>query len=210
MMFARSRHQLIAVALGCMDAEVLRSADCLFAGGTALAMRFGEYRESVDIDFVVAEASAYRRLRETCQQGGFDAPTVPGQRVVVAGPMRIDQYGIRTRLLVAGERVKFEVIREGRIPLDRPGRTDVVMGLATATVTDLVAMKLLANSDRWTDPTVFSRDIIDLAMVQPNRQVMTQAMGMEQPQAVLVHHLRRLAVSLESASLPVGDLMMAA
>jgi hypothetical protein len=120
------------------------------------------------------------------------------------------------------------------------------MGLATATVTDLVAMKLLANSDRWTDPTVFSRDIIDLAMVQPNRQVLTQAiakasvaygesvvrdarsaiawllerdsllrrcrqaMGMEQPQAVLVHHLRRLAVSLESASPPVGDLMMAA
>lgn len=45
-MFARSRHQLIAVALGRMDAESLRSADCPFAGGTALAMRFGEYRES--------------------------------------------------------------------------------------------------------------------------------------------------------------------
>ena len=78
MMFARSRHQLIAVALGCMDAESLRSADCLFAGGTALAMRFGEYRESVDIDFVVAADSSYRRLRETCRQGGFDALTVPG------------------------------------------------------------------------------------------------------------------------------------
>lgn len=57
--------------------------------------------------------------------------------------MRIDQYGIRTRLLVAGTPLKFEIIREGRIPFERPGRTDVVMGLATATVTDLVAMKLL-------------------------------------------------------------------
>jgi hypothetical protein len=65
MMFARSRHQLIAVALGCMDAEGLRSDDCLFAGGTALAMRFGEYRESVDIDFVVAEASAHRSVRHS-------------------------------------------------------------------------------------------------------------------------------------------------
>ena len=235
-MFARSRHQLIAVALGCMDAESLRSADCLFAGGTALAMRFGEYRESVDIDFVVAADSSYRRLRETCKQGGFDALMVPGQRVVVAGPMRIDQYGIRTRLLVAGTPLKFEIIREGRIPLEKPGITDVVMGLATATVTDLVAMKLLANSDRWADPTVFSRDIIDLAMIQPNRQVLTQAiakasvaygegvvrdarsaiawllergavlqrcqqaMGMEQPRAMLVHRLRRLAMSLETVS----------
>ena len=74
------------------------------------------------------------------------------------------------------------------------------MGLATATVTDLVAMKLLANSDRWADPTVFSRDIIDLAMIQPNRQVLTQAMGMEQPRAMLVHRLRRLAMSLETVS----------
>ena len=85
--------------------------------------------------------------------------------------MRIDQYGIRTRLLVGGTPLKFEIIREGRIPLEKPGITDVVMGLAT--VTDLVAMKLLANSDRWADPTVFSRDIIDLAMIQPNRQVLT-------------------------------------
>ena len=148
--------------------------------------------------------------------------------------MRIDQYGIRTRLLVGGTPLKFEIIREGRIPLEKPGRTDVVMGLAT--VTDLVAMKLLANSDRWADPTVFSRDIIDLAMIQPNRQVLTQAiakasvaygesvvrdarsaiawllerdavlqrcqqaMGVEQPRAVLVHRLRRLSLSLETVN----------
>ncbi|MCX6432359.1 MAG: nucleotidyl transferase AbiEii/AbiGii toxin family protein [Actinobacteria bacterium] len=177
MAFTRSHHQVIAAALGCLDADALRAADCLFAGGTALAMRFGEYRESVDIGFVVADAAAYRSLREVCRQDGFDALTLPGQRVVTAGPLRIDQYGIRTRLNVTGVPVTFEIVREGRIALDRPGRADVVVGLATATLPDLVAMKLLANSDRWSDPTVFSRDIIDLAMVRPARPVLARGIA---------------------------------
>lgn len=58
MAFARSHHRLVAMALGCLDAAMLREHRCLFAGGTALALRFGEYRESVDIDFVVSDADA--------------------------------------------------------------------------------------------------------------------------------------------------------
>jgi hypothetical protein len=157
---------------------------------------------------------------------------------VTADPVRIDQYGIRTRLSVTGVPVKFDIFREGRIPLDRPGRADVVLGLATPTLVDLVAMKLLANSDRWPDPTVFSGDIIDVAMVHPTRPVLTraiakasvaygdslvrdarsaiasllerdemldrcrQALRMGQPAAVLVHRLRRLALSLDAVSPP--------
>ena len=102
MSLTRSHHQIIATALGCLDAARLREGECLFAGGTALSLRFGEYRESVDIDFVVADSAAYRRLREECRQNGFPALTVEGQRVVTADPLRIDQYGIRTRLEVAG------------------------------------------------------------------------------------------------------------
>lgn len=90
--------------------------------------------------------------------------------------MRIDQYGIRTRLTVAGVPVKLEIVREGRISLDDPGPADEVLGIATATVGDLVATKPLANSDRWMDPSVFSRDIIDLAMVRPNRTTLATSL----------------------------------
>lgn len=176
MTFTRSHHQVIAAALGCLNAPVLRSFGCLFAGGTALALRFGEYRESVDIDFVVSDADAYRDLREACQQGGAEALMLSGQRVVTAEPFRVDQYGIRTALDVTGVKIKFEIIREGRISLDAPTPEDEVLGLATPTLTDLVAMKMLANSDRWSDPTVFSRDIIDLAMAMPTKQILIGAL----------------------------------
>ena len=176
MTFSRSHHQLIAGVLGCLDATRLRDHGCFFAGGTALALRFGEYRESVDIDFVVSGADAYRDLRSACKRNGLDAIALPGQRAITADGMTMDQYGIRARLALAGTSIKFEIIREARISLDAPRRTDQVLGVTTATLTDQVAMKMLANSDRWADTSVFSRDILDLAMVAPRGPTLASAL----------------------------------
>jgi hypothetical protein len=50
-MFNRPHHQRIAKVLESLDADLLKQHNCLFAGGTAIALRYGEYRESVDMDF---------------------------------------------------------------------------------------------------------------------------------------------------------------
>ena len=39
------------------------------------------------------------------------------------------------------------------------------MGVATLSLIDLAASKLLANSDRWNDDRVFNRDLFDLAVL---------------------------------------------
>jgi hypothetical protein len=38
---------------------LLKQYDYLFAGGTAIALRYGEYRESVDIDFLGSDLASY-------------------------------------------------------------------------------------------------------------------------------------------------------
>jgi hypothetical protein len=91
--------------------------------------------------------------------------------------IRADQYGIRTMISVAGQPIKFEIILEGRIELAAPTAKDVVCGISTLTVLDMVASKLLANSDRWADDGVFSRDLIDLAMMQPRLPLLRQAIA---------------------------------
>lgn len=53
-MFERPHHQRIAQVLRALNAPLLRENQCLFGGGTAIALRYGEYRESVDIDFLVS------------------------------------------------------------------------------------------------------------------------------------------------------------
>ena len=79
--------------------------------------------------------------------------------------IRADQYGIRTQVQMDGRAIKLEIVREARITLETPTPNDTVCGVSTLTSLDLAASKLLANSDRQADDGVFSRDVIDLAMM---------------------------------------------
>lgn len=165
-MYKRDRHNLIATVLVMLDRDLLRDHRAYFGGGTAIAMRFGEYRTSFDIDFMVEDADGFRELRALVKAGGLLALVQPEFRAALgATDARADQYGIRGYFLLGGAELKFEIVREGRIVLDTPGAQDQVAGVASLTETDLVAEKLLANSDRWADSAVFNRDAIDLAFM---------------------------------------------
>lgn len=178
-MFERRHHQLIARVLDALDADLLRRHQCLFAGGTAIALREGEFRESVDIDFVVSNPDAYRALRELLYSQGLTSLfATPGHSLALSHPLRMDQYGLRTRIGMDGQAIKLEIIREARLTLSPPGPDDQVCGIATATRTDLAAMKWLANADRWADDSVFSRDVIDLAHLTLSGEAHQQALHM--------------------------------
>lgn len=175
-LFERAHHRRIASVLEALDAPLLTGNGCLFGGGTAIALRHGEYRESVDIDFLVSDVAGYRTLRQRVTgPSGVAAITRAGAALQQVREVRADQYGIRTILQVDQFAIKFEIVLEARIRLDAPGPDDQVCGVATLTPLDMVASKLLANSDRWADDGVFSRDLIDLAMLQPKGKRLTQA-----------------------------------
>ena len=166
-MFSRPHHQRIAHALQLLNAQLLLENKCVFGGGTLIALMFGEYRESVDIDFLVSDILCYRRLREIVTGSGSIANIFKedATQTIQFGDVRTDQYGIRTSILVAGQPIKFEIVLEGRIELELPNPSDVICGVSTLTKLDMATSKLLANSDRWGDDSVFNRDVIDLAMI---------------------------------------------
>jgi hypothetical protein len=182
-MFERAHHRSIARVLAALDGGLLGEANCLFGGGTAMALRFGEYRESVDMDFLVSDVASYRRLRQllTGEAGFAGLLRTDGEKFRLGREVRADQYGIRTMLLVDEQPIKFEIVLEGRIELERAAATDRVCGIGTLTPLDMATSKLLANSDRWSDDGVFSRDVIDLAMMSPPlpslRQALCKAQG---------------------------------
>lgn len=177
-MFERPHHRRIAAILEALDADVLLASDCLFGGGTAMALRYGEYRESVDIDFLVSDIDGYRSLRQRLTgAAGIGAITRPTHTLVQAREVRADQYGIRTMLQVDGADIKFEIVLEARIDLEEPGPDDRQCAVATLTPLDMATSKLLANSDRWRDDAVMSRDLIDLAMMAPPKALLKQAMA---------------------------------
>jgi hypothetical protein len=177
-LFERAHHRRIATVLESLDAPLLLDHRCLFGGGTAIALRQGEYRESVDVDFLVSDVAGYRELRQRLTgPQGVQAVVREGRVLEAVRELRADQYGLRTLLRVEGMEIKFEVVLEGRIELEPPGADDLVCGVACLTRLDMATTKLLANSDRWADDSVFSRDLIDLAMLQPKGKLLKQALA---------------------------------
>lgn len=178
-MFERPFHQRIAQVLGGLNGPLLKEHSCLFGGGTVIALRFGEYRESVDIDFLLSDMTHYRSLRQLLTgTDGINAILLPGKPLFTQlRDIRADQYGIRTMLAVEGQPIKFEIVLEGRIKFAVPTARDMVCGISTLTILDMATSKLLANSDCWADDGVFSRDLIDLAMMQPKLSLLRQALA---------------------------------
>lgn len=162
-MYSRPHHQRIQAVLESLDVERLLKHQCLFGGGTAIVLAHGEYRESVDIDFIVSSVDGYRELRGLVNAEGITA--LMTRPLPLRREVRIDQYGIRCALDVDGLPIKFEIVFEGRVTLADPLPEQRVNGVWTLTREDQIATKLMANSDRWADSSVWSRDIIDLAML---------------------------------------------
>jgi hypothetical protein len=175
--FRREHHQRIHQVLLALDAPLLRNNHCYFGGGTAIVLRHGEYRESVDIEFLVSDINAYRALRKQLQtQQAVENFFGIGRGPLTGVPeIRGDQYGIRTWLPVATSTIKFEIVFEARISFDEPGPKDLISGICTLSDVDMAASKLLANVDRWSDAGVYSRDVIDLAMLGLSKKDSSQA-----------------------------------
>ncbi len=178
-MFQREHHRRIAHLLEQLDADLLRRHHCLFGGGTAIALRHGEFRESVDLDFLVSDRDGYRELRQMIRREGslkmlwrIDGIPLPEEREPLA-----DQYGIRARVIVDAVAIKFEIVLEGRVALESPGPDDLVSGIACLTLGDMACSKLLANSDRWNDDSTFSRDVLDLANLPVSKELLVGAIA---------------------------------
>ena len=164
-MFRLEHHRRIAGLLEQLNGELLLGHHCLFGGGTAIALRYGEFRQSVDVDLLVSDRQGYRELRQLIRRHNSLQPLWkdPRHPLEESREPLTDQYGIRAGVVVAGVAIKLEIVLEGRICLEPPGPQDAVAGVASLTLSDMICSKLLANSDRWNDDGVFNRDLIDLA-----------------------------------------------
>jgi hypothetical protein len=166
-MFEREQHRNVAALLSALDSQKLSGCKFLFGGGTRIVLELNEYRESHDVDFLCSDPEGYTELRYQASKGGYPALFRPNSGVDLEFPreMRTDQYGIRFPVMIAGDVIRVELIREARIELGaatKPAWSPV----DCLSLPDCYAEKLLANADRWADRQVLSRDLIDLGALR--------------------------------------------
>jgi len=162
-MFRRTHHNAIQKILARLDTLLFEETRTFFGGGTAIVLKLNEYRESLDIDFLCADAAGYRHLRNVVWRKGFQGLFKPDCGVRQIRDTKTDQYGIRNFVELDEARVKFEIVSEARVRLD--GEHDDALGVPILTKTDMFTEKLLANADRVHDASSMARDVIDLTMM---------------------------------------------
>lgn len=162
-MFDRPHHQRILKLLHALDGDFLERSGAFFGGGTAAVLALGEYRESLDVDFVCSSQEGYRALRSAVFSGGGGLGEIAKTPLALRRDVRADQYGVRAVVDIDGVPIKFEIIREARIEVS--GVMNRRLQVPVLHRDDMKAEKLLANADRGYDLSTKSRDIIDLAMM---------------------------------------------
>ena len=144
--------------LASMDSGFLLDCECWFGGRTAIVLKLGEYRKSLNLDFLCASREGYRKLREGFFEHGIRAAFPEPVRML--REVRADTYGIRMIVELHGQPVRVEIVNEPRIELR--GAYDPDLKVPTLLPESMFAEKPLANADRCQDRAVAYRDALDL------------------------------------------------
>lgn len=163
--FRLDSHQKIHQILQSLDAGFLTESCTYFGGGTLLTLLYNEYRWSKDIDFLCSSKDGYRLLRTNLREKGHGAIFKDQQNIRFPRDIKIDRDKITFAVELDDLIVKFEIILEARIQLGSPTFHDWV-NVPCLSFEDSCTEKLLANSDRWIDKAIESRDLIDLAILR--------------------------------------------
>lgn len=166
-MFEHSHHQKIHLILNSLNPSIFHEIGAYFGGGTLITLLNNEYRWSKDIDFICPVGPGYRRLREISADGHFQPQVFFSSTKNLEFPrdMTANQYGVRFLVIADETPIKFEIIAEARIKLNPPQKLGWIP-VPSLDHDDQCTEKLLANSDRWVDSSVESRDLIDLAILR--------------------------------------------
>lgn len=151
----------IRKVLQLFDSQVLLDSECFLGGGTALALRINEYRNTVDIDFVCSSREGYKKLRNIV--GNDNLGSLLPENIEHLRSIRKDANKIVAYIKFDGMPIKIEILRE--VSVEAKGGCDDDLKVPTLSKEVLYTQKILANADRGLDSQSASRDIIDLAMM---------------------------------------------
>ncbi len=189
-MFNLEFHQKILMVLRNLNSDFFQSNRIYFGGGTLISLKHGEYRLSKDIDFLCPVGDSYRLLRQAVAERGYDALFTSQMGINLSRELQTNRYGVRFAVVVEQVPIRFEIVAEERIALGEPDYP-AWSPVPCLNETDTFAEKLLANSDRWADTSVESRDLIDLSMLRLTASVPQEAINKAENAYSVVEPLRR-------------------
>jgi hypothetical protein len=197
--FRYSIHRKILQILEAVNHDFFQECSALFGGGTMLALAYGEYRLSRDIDFLCPYGAAFSHLRRGVFERGYEALFDLDKCHEISFPrdIRTDRDGVRFAIQSGETILKFEIVAEGRITFEPPSQPQW-SPVACLGLVDQIAEKLLATGDRWADSSIYSRDLIDLAILKQKTTFPNAALAKAEAAYPTIEPLKRAIQAFQS------------
>lgn len=138
-------HQIIESALNEFNADFFCANNIVFGGGTRIALELGEFRESVDIDFLCPNRDSYRAVRE--QVMNTTLGLLVKKDFTYVRDIRADRDAVRTIISHKGIKIKLEFVSFDNYDLKSCFDT-TKFPVPFLDKTSCFYTKLLANADR--------------------------------------------------------------
>jgi hypothetical protein len=158
-MYQRAHHNIIHRLLTQFNSDFLEENNILFGGGTRIALELGEYRESIDIDFLCPDTASYRAVRKQITSNNLG--DIIAGNVTLAREVMPNRYAVRTVLELDGTRVKLEFVSFDDYKIH--SMEDSPFPVPCIDRDSCYITKLLAHADRHAEP--IRKDFIDLLMM---------------------------------------------
>lgn len=170
MLFNRPHHQQVVKALHQFNASYLAEHQILFGGGTRIALELGEFRESVDIDFLCGDSLAYKAVRKQVSNHSLGDLVI--QDFDYPREIRVDRDAVRCFIRIDETLIKLEFVACADYQLKPASQNFLPVPILDKT--SCFITKLLANADRYNDYPY--KDIFDLlAIYQAWGEIPTRA-----------------------------------
>lgn len=150
-------HKTIASALSNFNADFFCQNNIIFGGGTRIALELGEFRESIDIDFLCPNKESYRAVRSTVTNSSLG--DLVKTEFEYVRDIRADRDGVRTIIKHQDTAIKLEFVSFDDYELSYEYQKDV-FNVPFLDRLSCFYTKLLANSDRKLQPPF--KDIFDI------------------------------------------------
>jgi predicted nucleotidyltransferase component of viral defense system len=192
-------HNQILQILEAVNHDFFQECSAFFGGGTMLALEYGEYRLSRDIDFLCPYGEAFSRLRRGVFDQGYEALFDLDKCHGISFPrdIRTDRDGVRFAVQMGETILKFEIVAEGRITFESPSQPKW-SPVACLSLVDQIAEKLLATGDRWADGAISSRDLIDLSILKQKTAFPEAAISKAEAAYPTVEPLKRAILAFQA------------
>jgi nucleotidyltransferase AbiEii toxin of type IV toxin-antitoxin system len=143
--YSIKHHQIIGSALSNFNADFFCEHNIVFGGGTRIALELGEFRESVDIDFLCPDKKSYRVVRE--QVTNISLGHLVKEEFKYLRDIRADRDAVRTVIAYQGINIKVEFISCDNYDLSAKIDT-TLFPVPFLDHASCFYTKLLANADR--------------------------------------------------------------